>query len=97
MSALQMANMNFNFSCTHIARLLADKVTPDFNFKEQLWFIARANAQEAAEYLCLLLRTQFDFQPKPYEESFFHCCFTDRKSPDHEPHRAIMVAVSFRV
>ena len=84
-----------NFTCTYIARLLADKVTPDFNFKEQLWFIARANAQEAAKYLCLLLRTQFDFQPKYDEKSFFHHCLTDRKGEGHKPFRRILLAVSF--
>lgn len=92
-----MANMNFDFSCTHIARLLADNVTPDFNFKEQLWFIARANAQEAAVYLCLLLRTQLDFQPKHDEESFFHDCFTDRKHEVHRPFGAVVFMVSYRI
>ena len=88
---------NVNFSPTQIARLLADKLTPDFNFKEQLWFIARANAQEAAEYLCLLLRTQFDFQPKNDGESFFHDCLTDGKREVHRPFSAIVSRVSFRV
>ncbi|KAK0509899.1 hypothetical protein JMJ35_007293 [Cladonia borealis] len=81
-----------NFSCTYIARLLADKLTPEFNFKEQLWFIARANAKEATQYLCLLLRTQFHFQPQGEGESFFHDCFTDRGGADHEPFNAIISA-----
>ena len=83
-------------SGTQIARLLADKLTPDFNFKEQLWFIARANPQEATEYLCLLLRTQFDFQPKDDGESFFHNC-RNRQHEVHSLFSAIFSRVSFRV
>ena len=95
MSIPQMPEVNF--SCNYIARLLADKLTPDFNFKEQLWYIARANAKEATQYLCLLLRTQFDFQLKDDRESFFHDCLTDRKSEVHRPFSAIVSRVSFRV
>ena len=88
---------NVSFSCTQIAKILADKLTPDFNFKEQLWFIARANAQEASEYLCLLLRTQFDFQPKQYGKSFFHHCLTGIKREVHRPFGAVVTGVSFRI
>ena len=95
MSAPQMPNVNY--SCTYIARLLADKLTPDFNFKEQLWVIARANTKEATQYLCLLLRTQFHCQPQGEGESFFHDCLTDRGGADHGPFNAIIFAVSFRV
>ena len=84
-------------SYTFIARLLADKLTPDFNFKEQLWYIARAKAPEAAEYLCLLLRTQFGFQPKEEGESFFHDCHTNRIREVHGPLTEIVSRVSFRV
>ena len=83
-------------TCTEIARLLADKLTPDFNFKEQLWFIARADAQEATEYLCLLLRTQFDFQPRHDSESFFHDCSTDALGVGHMPFSYITIGVSFQ-
>ena len=88
---------NVYFSGTYIARLLADKLTPDFNFKEQLWFVARANAQEAAQYLCLLLRTQFDFQPKDDGESFFHDCLTDGRHEVHRPFSVVVSRVSFQV
>ena len=57
---------------TDTARLLADKITPDFNFKDQLWFIAEADPEEALEYLHLLLRTQFNNRPQQEGESFFH-------------------------
>ena len=85
------------FNCSDIAKLLADKVTPDFNFKEQLWFIARANNKEAKEYLCLLLRTQFDLQPKPDCESFFHDCRDEFGGTNHSPFDAIKFHVSFQV
>ena len=86
-----------DFTCTEIARLLADKLTPDFNFKEQLWFVARADEQEAAQYLCLLLRTQFGFQPRHDSESFFHDCSADAGGVGHMPFGVIMIGVSFRV
>ena len=95
MSATQMPHVNF--SCTHIASLLANKLTPDFNFKEQLWYIARADAQEAMEYLCLLLRTQFGFQPWHDNESFFHDCSTDHLGVGHMPFSDIVIEVSLRV
>ena len=84
-----MANENFN--CTDIARLLADKVTPEFNFEEQLLFIARADPQEALEYLCLLLRTQFDVQTQQDGESFFHDCIFDYYGI-HKPFDRVVVA-----
>ncbi len=95
MSAPKMPNVEF--SCIQIAGLLADKLTPDFNFEEQLWSIARANPQEATEYLCLLLRTQFDFQPKDYRETFFHNCLNDRTQEAHTPFTVIVTGVSFQV
>lgn len=83
------------FSCADIARMLADKVTPDFNFKDQLWFIARANDRDAKDYLCLLLRTQFDFRPKRDGESFFHDCVDEYDSIIHKPFMMIAYPVSF--
>ena len=61
-----------HLSCTDIAGLLADNVAPDFNFEEQLWFIARANPQEAEEYLHLILRTQFFVHDQKNNDGFFH-------------------------
>ena len=84
-----------DFSCTQITRLLANKITPDFNYKEQLWFIARANNREAKEHLCLLLRIQFDFQPSQERESFFHDCLHDYGFFGHRPFRMIAAPVSF--
>lgn len=85
------------FSSTDIARLLADKVTTDFNFKEQLWFIARANDREPTEYLCLLLRTQLDFQLLQEGQSFFHDCFHGWDFTSHIPFHDIVCPVSFQV
>ena len=62
---------------TDTARLLADKVAPDFNFEDQLWFIARADPHEALEYLHLLLRTQFFVRAQQDGESFFQACSID--------------------
>ena len=50
------------FSCDQVAKMLADKATPDFNLKAQLWYNARANDQDGREHLCLLLRTQFGLE-----------------------------------
>ena len=87
--------LGVHMRCAHIAKLLADERMPDFNFKEQLWHIARANAPEAAEYLCLLLRTQFGFQTRNEGKSFFHDCLTDRKDEVHGPLAVIFSGVSF--
>lgn len=86
-----------DFSCAQIASLLADKIIPDFNYDEQLWFIARSNDREARNYLCLLLRTQFDFQPSQQEKSFFHECLNDYGFDNHKPFRVIIHTVSFQV
>ena len=92
-----MARTKQQFSCTDIVRLLVNKITPDSNLIEQLWFIARADVKEAQEHLCLLLRTQFDFKPQADYESFFHNCIFDFNGTRHNPFNAIGIPVSFLV
>ena len=92
-----MARDKQQFSCTDIVRLLVNKITPDSNLIEQLWFIARADVKEAQEHLCLLLRTQFDFKPQGDYGSFFHNCVFDSYGTNHKPFAAIGIPVSFSV
>ena len=76
-----MANKKIN--CTDIARILADKVAPNSNFEERLWFIARADPQGALEYLCLLLRTQFEVQLR--QDGLLNNCIIEYYTTTHIP------------
>ena len=76
---------NKKIYCTDIAGILADKVAPDSNFEERLWFIARADPQDALEYLCLLLRTQFEVQLR--QDSFLHTRIIEYYGTTHIPKR----------